>query len=60
MGFPYLEPPTHSFSPPNAADAVQDIYETHHYTPDGASASCAAVTAGGCDINSGGVSRRKF
>jgi beta-glucosidase-like glycosyl hydrolase len=35
--------------------AVADIYKEHHYTKDGATASCAALKDGGCDIDSGSV-----
>jgi hypothetical protein len=35
--------------------AVADIYMNHKYTPDGETATCAALKDGGCDIDSGCV-----
>ena len=36
-------------------DAVGDIYAQHKYTKSKAAASCAAISEGGCDMNSGGT-----
>jgi beta-glucosidase len=35
------------------SDAVADAYQTHHYVKTGEEATCGALTAGQCDMNSG-------
>ena len=37
------------------SDAVGDAYQTHHYVPTAAAASCEAITKGGDQIDSGGT-----
>jgi beta-glucosidase-like glycosyl hydrolase len=41
-------------------DAVSDAYRKHNYSSSAQAASCAAVTSGGCDINSGSTYKKSL